>query len=213
MNRCWLALAIVLGTVGHAIEVVARPAEVFLPHLEQIRLSIPPDDVLRLPSEILLGGPGGLNPNELIVKVFPSSAPARLTISLFTCESSPFPCLVGSFTAESAGSANAQRELARHQAMDTPITLAQGVRGYLQEGPSLNPPSDFSSVMWEQEGMIYSVSFLASERQNILFMARSMAIQPPIFSMQVPPVRSTPPSTEPSMGVSTEPSAGDRLTR
>ncbi|WP_416676376.1 hypothetical protein [Egbenema bharatensis] len=194
MNRSWLALAILLGTVGHTIEVAARPAEVFMPHLEQIRLGIPPDDVLRLPAEILLGGPGGLNPNDLIVKVFPSSAPSRLTISLFTCESGPFPCLVGSFTAESATSANAQRELSRHRAMNTPITLVQGVRGYLQEGPSLNPPSDFSSVMWEQEDMIYSVSFLASERQNILFMARSMAIEPPIFSMQLPAARSVEPS-------------------
>lgn len=195
MNRYWLALAIVLGTFGHAIGVSARPAEVFTPHLEQIRLGLAPDDVLRLPSEILLGGPGGLNPNDLIVKVFPSTTPARLTISLFTCESSPFPCLVGSFTAERATSANAQRELGRHRAMNTPITLAQGVQGYFQEGSSLNPPSDFSSVMWEQEGMIYAVTFLASERQNILFMARSMAIQPPIFSMQVSSPRSTQPSS------------------
>lgn len=188
MNRLGVTLAIVLGTVGiigQAIEVSARPAAVFTPHLEQIRLGLAPNDVLRLPSEILLGGPGGLNPNDLIVKVFPSSAPARITISLFTCESGPFPCLVGSFTAERATSPNAQRELERHRTKNTPITLAQGVRGYFQEGASLHSPSEFSSVMWEQEGMIYTVSFLASERQNILFMARSMATQPPIFSLQV----------------------------
>ncbi|GAB4365355.1 MAG: hypothetical protein Kow00121_01790 [Elainellaceae cyanobacterium] len=185
IKRSWFGWTIVLGIIGSAIEVSARPAEVFQPYLAEIREQLPFDYVMRLPSEILLGGPGGLNPNELIVKVMPTSSPPRLTISLLTCERSPFPCLVGSFSVEEATSANAQRELERHRAMNTPITLVEGVTGYLREGSSTTPASDFSSLMWEQNGMIYSVSFLATERQNILYMGRSMATTPPILSLQV----------------------------
>jgi len=174
-----------LTMLGVAIEESsARPAEAFLPHLEQIRTAIPHNFVMRLPAEILLGGSGDLDPNDLIIKVMPTTAPPRLTIGLFTCESGPYPCLVGSFVAEPITSTNAQHELDRHQAMNLPITLASGVRGYLREGSKLTPASEFSSVMWEQNDMIYTVSFLAFERQNILYMARSMAIEPPIFSMR-----------------------------
>ncbi|HEY9641978.1 MAG TPA: hypothetical protein V6C57_15935 [Coleofasciculaceae cyanobacterium] len=188
MNRRWIGWAIGLSVWGQAIAASARPAEVFQAHLGQIRQELPSHYVLRLPSEILLGGPG-MSPdemNQLIVKVLPASTPPRLTISLFTCNSSPYPCLVGSFSVESVTSQNAQRELLSHQRFNAPITLAEGVRGYLREGSALNPPSDFSSVMWQQDQMIYTVSFLATERQNILYMARSMANQPPILSMQVP---------------------------
>jgi hypothetical protein len=186
MNRHWIGFAIGLSVWGQAIAAFARPAEVFQPHLARIRQELPPSYVLRLPSEILLGGPG-MSPNEinqLIVKVLPAKTPPRLTISLFTCDSSPYPCLVGSFSVESTTSENAQRELTDHQRCNAPITLADGVQGYLREGNTLSPTSDFSSVMWQQDNMIYTVSFLATERQNILSMARSMANQPPILSMQ-----------------------------
>lgn len=186
IDRSWSALMITLGVIGcSAFKVAARPAEVFHPYLEDIRQELPSSYIIRLPSEILLGGSGDLHPNDLIVKVLPTSSPPRMTISLFTCESGPYPCLVGSFSVESATSDNAQRELSRHQAMNTPITLAAGVRGYLREGPSQTPPSDFSSVMWEQDGMVYAVNFPAAERQNILYMARSMATEPPIYSLQL----------------------------
>lgn len=184
IGRSGLALATLLTVLGTAVKGSARPAAVFLPHLEQIRTGIPHNFVMRLPAEILLGGSGDLHPNDLIIKVLPTTAPPRLTISLFTCESGPYPCLVGSFVAEPATSTNAQHELDRHQTMNLPITLASGIRGYLREGPKLTPASEFSSVMWEQNDMIYTVNFLAAERQNILYMARSMAIEPPISSTQ-----------------------------
>lgn len=189
MGRPGFPIAIVLSILGssmlgNARQVVARPADVFQPYLAQIRQELPPNQAIRLPAEVLLGGPGHLDPTDLIVRILSSSTPSRLTISLLTCDNGPYPCLVGSFAAESMTSATAQRELRRHQAMKTPITLTNGVEGYLQEGTSLNPPSDFSSVMWQQDGMIYTVSFLAAERQNILYMARSMATEPPLLSLQ-----------------------------
>lgn len=186
LSRAVLSVSILsLSIAAFVSRAAARPADLFSPYLEQIRQAIPPRAEMRLPSQILLGGLGGLDPNTLIVKVLPTATPPRLTISLFTCERGQFPCLVGSFAAELATSANAQRELSRHQAMAAPITLTEGVRGYLMEGSNQAPPSDFSSLMWQQDGMTYTVSFLAAERQNILDMARQMATTPPLKSLQI----------------------------
>jgi hypothetical protein len=66
-----------------------------------------------------------------------------------------------------------------------PVTLASGVRGYLREGKRLKPASEFSSLMWQQDSMIYTLSFLAAERDNIITMGRSMAAQvSPLQSVQ-----------------------------
>lgn len=184
MGRSWLAAVIVSGIVSYPLSGVARPADVFQPHLEQIRQELPPTDAIRLPAEILLGGPGHLQPELLIVKVFSSSSPARMTVSLFTCDTATYPCLVGSFSAERATSPNAQRELDRHQATNVVIPLAGGIEGYWLEGNGSTPSSDFSSLIWQQDGMVYTVSFLAAEQENILAMARSMVTEPPIFSLQ-----------------------------
>ncbi|MFM7424034.1 MAG: hypothetical protein ACKO7W_03390 [Elainella sp.] len=169
-----------LGTSG----AMARPAPLFQPYVYQIRQALPPEAEMRLPEEVLLTAGPGLDPEELIVKLLPSENPGRLTIGLFTCQRSPFPCLVGGFSVEASSSTSAQDELHRHQAQGNPITLARGVRGYLREGTALKPSSEFSSLMWEQAGMIYTVSFLAAERENILTMGRSMANALPLSSVQ-----------------------------
>ncbi|NJO77275.1 MAG: hypothetical protein HC827_01320 [Cyanobacteria bacterium RM1_2_2] len=179
-----------LGTMGIGLMLsiakpgLAQPAAVFQPHIAQIRQELPLDYEMRLPADVILTAGPGLEPEDLIVKVMPTESPARLTIGLFTCQRSPFPCLVGGFAVEASSSASAQRELNQHQTQGNPITLARGVRGYLREGPSLKPTSEFSSLMWEQSGMIYTISFLAAERENILAMGRSMANQPPLKSLQ-----------------------------
>ncbi|MDX2099474.1 MAG: hypothetical protein SFW36_16975 [Leptolyngbyaceae cyanobacterium bins.59] len=180
----WLSIAL---SVGLTTQGIAAPAPVLMPHLQKIRTSLPFGWAIRLPSQILLGGPA--DPefiNQLTVKVFPSNTPAGLTVGLFTCEQSPLPCLVGSFSVDSATSENAQRELKRHIAAAAPIKLGKGGRGYLLHGPVRKPASDFSSVMWEQDGMIYTITFLAAERQNLLYMAYSMANNPAYFSLQRP---------------------------
>lgn len=173
-----------MGLMLSAKLAVARPAPVFQPYVAQIRQELPPNYEMRLPADVILTAGPGLEPEGLIVKVLPTESPARLTIGLFTCERSPFPCLVGGFSVEAISSDSAQRELSEHQTQGNPITLARGVRGHLREGTSLKPPSEFSSLMWEQNGMVYTVSFLAAERENILTMGRSMATQPPLESLQ-----------------------------
>jgi len=192
-----------LGVIGGCIiggsvigqSATARPAALFEPYIDPIRQALPPNYEMRLPSEILLTAGPGLDPAELIVKLLPSESPGRLTIGLFTCERSPYPCLVGGFTVESSSSLSAQAELRRHQLQGNPITLARGLRGYLRDGTALKPASEFSSLIWEQVGMIYTISFLAAERENILAMGRSMANQLPLRSVQSsrePKIRVTP---------------------
>lgn len=185
ISRAWMLGVVGSGLLLNSVELAeARPAAVFQPYIRQIRQELPPDYEMRLPSDVILTAGPGLEPEQLIVKLLPTGSPPRLTIGLFTCERSPFPCLVGGFTVEASTSASAQQELSRHRSQGNPITLAQTVRGYLREGPSLKPTSEFSSLMWEQSGMIYTISFLAAERENILTMGRSMANQIPLRSIQ-----------------------------
>jgi hypothetical protein len=181
MTRVHHLLLALLGVVTFGTaRVSATPAEVFQPHLDRIQQQLPAGYQLRLPTKILLGGPG-LSPEDmqkLIVRVEPTDS--EVTVSLLTCESAPYPCLVGSFSVASAQSEAAQMALYLHQIMSAPVTIDKGIQAHIQDGTRMNPPAEYSSAMWEQDGMIYTVKFLAAERQNILFMARSMALQEPI---------------------------------
>lgn len=190
-SRAWI-VGVISSLLLNPLSAAAGPATVFQPYFQQIREGLPPNYEMRLPSDVILTAGPGLEAEALIVKLLPTQSPPRFTIGLFTCEQSPFPCLVGGFSVESAASPSAQQELNRHRSQGNPITLAQGVRGYLREGPSLKPVSDFSSLMWVQDGLIYTVSFLAAERENILTMGRSMA-------SQVRPLRSIQPVATQSM--------------
>ena len=175
----FVSTTLVVGS--NILKAAAVPAEIFTPHLDKISQTLPPNLVMRLPSQIRLSGPGDQDfIEQLIVKVFPSQSPPGMTVGLFTCEISPQPCLIGSFSVDKKDSESAQIELKKHQAAAAPIKLAEGVRGYFLPGESLKPASRFSSVIWEQNGLVYTVSFFSGERQNILNMAQSMATSPPI---------------------------------
>lgn len=173
----WLAVSVTLAISGSAVGSWARPATPFLPHLERIRTALPEGLVMRLPTKISLRGPSDIDESKLVVRVFPSETPVRFTVSLFTCEQSVHPCLLGSFSVDKATTASAQRDLQRHQTQGAPITLIDDVdvKGYLLEGPRQTPSYGFSTLMWQQEGMIYTISFPAIERETILSMAISMA--------------------------------------
>jgi hypothetical protein len=136
---------------------------------------------MRLPSDIPLRGPSDIEESQLIVQSFSSQTPQSFTVSLFTCDRSPLPCLLGSFSVERNTTESANRELARHQAKGDRIPLAKNIRGYLIEGPRQNPPYQFSTLMWQQNDMIYTISFPAAERQTIVFMATSMATEQPFY--------------------------------
>jgi len=187
-RRCLVAMPLFLTIVGSAINVSARPAAVFMPHLERIQSSLPLGLAMRLPTAIPLSGHSDIEESQLVVRVFPSETPQRLTVSVFTCENGSHPCLLGSFSVERKTAASARRELERHQARGDRITLTDNVKGYLIEGPSQNPSYQFSTVMWQQNDMIYTVSFPANERENILFMAISMAREQPLSPLTSRPI-------------------------
>jgi hypothetical protein len=162
----------------------AEPAPVFKPHLQEIVNQAPLGTIVRLPPEILLGEAISFDPNSLKVKVAASSNPAIATINLMTCETGIFPCLVGTIVLEPDISANAQRELARHKTAGAPITLNAGLRGYFLDGTLQRPAYTFSSVMWQEDNTIYTLSFPATERQNLLFMALQMARSSPVLNSE-----------------------------
>ena len=174
-QRCLIALSVFMTVIGNARDVSGRPARVFTPQLAQIQNNLPLGFLMRLPSEIRLSGISGIEESKLFVGVFSADIPPMYTVSLSTCDRGPIPCLVGSFSAARNTSASAVREFQRHKARQESVTLSQGILGYLLEGPQQRPAYHFSSVMWEQDGMLYTVTFPAAQRQNILFMAHSMA--------------------------------------
>ena len=179
-QRCLVAMPLFLTIVGSAINVSARPAAVFLPHLERIQSSLPLGLAMRLPTAIPLSGHSDIEESQLVVRVFPSETPQRFTVGVFTCDRSSHPCLLGSFSVENETTASATRDLGRHQEKGDRISLGTNIEGYLIEGPRQNPSYQFSTIMWQQNDMIYTISFPAFERENIILMATSMARQDPL---------------------------------
>lgn len=130
---------------------------------------------MRLPSEVSIIGHSDIDESKLVVRIFPSQTPESFTLSLFTCERSAYPCLLGSFSVQRTTSVSAKRELDRHQAKGESLALVSDIQGYLLEGPSQNPPHQFTTLMWQQNDMIYTISFPASQGTSIQRMAISMA--------------------------------------
>ncbi len=171
----------ILTIIGSGMRASARPAAVFIPHMEHMQKNLPVGLGMRLPDRILFSEPSDIQKDQLVVRSFPSSNPQSFTVSLFTCDRNPQPCLLGSFMVDRSTSVSAQRELQRHQVLGDYLTLDKNIRGYLIEGPRQNPYSAFSTFMWQQNGMIYSLSFPAIEQQNMLQMAVSMARERPFY--------------------------------
>jgi len=178
-----IALLAALPRAGVA-EAIATPANVFRPHLDRIRQNLPSQFAMRLPSRILLGDPADDEfINRLIVKVFAFDSPPSLIVGLFSCEDgSPF-CQIGTFSVGSASAPTVQRAWQQHIAAAAPIQLTPSIRGYVLDKRTVPIPATASSVMWQQGDMIYTVSFAAPERQNMLYMAVSMANSEPIYAL------------------------------
>ena len=176
-----LAMPVILSVLSTTMGVSARPAPIFIPHLEDIQQKLPSGLAMRLPAEIPLNEPSDIDESKLVVRVFPSETPESFTVSLFTCERGPYPCLLGSFSVESKTNSSAKRDLERHRAIGDRIPLTRNIKGYLIEGPRQNPLYAFSTMMWQQNDMICTISFPASERENIRLMAVSMAQEQPLY--------------------------------
>lgn len=180
-RRCLLAMPMIVSVISTGASVSAYPDAVFSSHLEMIQSNLPVGLGMRLPAQLRLGDALDIDKTKLIVRVFSSETPASFTVSLFTCDRNPHPCLVGSFAVVPQTNPSGVRDLQRHQNQGDRITLAPHVTGYLLVGLETNPSYPFSTLMWQQNQMIYTISFPAIERQNILFMAVSMAQEQPLY--------------------------------
>jgi len=177
----WLSVSVVLASLTIPLNASARPANVFLSQLDRIQQNIPSGLIMRLPSDIKLIGASDIDESQLNVYLTPSKSPLRYTVSLFTCERSIYPCLLGSFSVEDATSANARLELQRHQKTGDRVTLSPYAQGYLIEGLTQSPYSPFSTLVWQQGDMIYSISYPANERPSLISMGISMANNRPMY--------------------------------
>jgi hypothetical protein len=181
---------------GDAVRASAFPTDVFTSYLDhQIRTSLPPGWVMRLPSQALLSDRLNEKPSYYSVEVSPSTSQPGLTVNFFSCEEKRQSCLVGRFAVAARTSADVQQEFKNYQTVATPITLANNIRGYLLEGSKQEPASGFSSVMWEQDNQFYTVKLPVQEGQNLLYIADSMAQTTPIQSLKGLPET---PSTNPA---------------
>lgn len=176
---------------------VAAPANVFTPHLDRIRQNLPSNVLMRLPSQILLSYPADDEfIQTLVVRITTSDSPPRLTVGLFNCEDDSQFCRIGTFSVANATIVQAQQDYQQHVAAAAPLQLTKTIRGYLLMGTAKQPPSAFSSIMWQQDGMFYTVSLANPERQNMLYMAVYMANETPLAAnnaaSKTAPTRSSP---------------------
>jgi hypothetical protein len=183
-------MPVLLTVLGSPVGVSARPDAVFMSHIELIESNLPPGLAMRLPAEILLSGHADIEEDKLVVRVFPSESTQSFTVGVFTCERSSHPCLLGSFSVQRKTAASAKRDLDRHKAIGDRIRLATNIEGYLIEGPRQNPSYQFSTIMWQQNDMIYTISFPAFERENIVLMATSMVREQPLSRLGSRPAAS-----------------------
>ncbi|NJR68292.1 MAG: hypothetical protein HC771_06175 [Synechococcales cyanobacterium CRU_2_2] len=175
---------------------LAEPAAVFQPYIQEMLRNMPPGFPVRLPSKILVEGNYILLNGEaatlpLKVEVYASQTPLSLVVSLLSCDSAQTrsPCVFGTVTTDRSSAPHAQQELSRHRKQGDRITFRPGVQGYLIDSARSRSksPSKFSSVSWQQDNAIYTLSFPAtSERQDLIDMAASMALSPPVRA-QLPP--------------------------
>ncbi|XGV94951.1 MAG: ShlB/FhaC/HecB family hemolysin secretion/activation protein [Leptolyngbya sp. BL-A-14] len=154
--------------------------DVLTPHLEEIRQALPSNWVMRLPARMPLGSTPQRTVSTPWVRIFQFALPPSLTVSVFRCDTGASDCLLASFSVERATSATALQAFQEHQAASAPLTLQDGIQGYLWDGSKHQQP--LSSVMWQQDGMLYTVSGPAQERQALLYAAVEMANAPPIPS-------------------------------
>ncbi len=175
MKKISILLTLLTILTAEISYVKANPAPEFTKYLPEIQSRISFGLVMRLPKKIQLDQSVK---EPLIIKIFTSGTPANLTVGLFKCDVPQNSCFLGSFAVARKESPIVKQELLRHQTIGDKITLKQNIKGYLIEGKEQEPTYSFSSLMWQQEDMIYTITFPGKERQNILFMGYSMANNP-----------------------------------
>jgi hypothetical protein len=146
----------------------ANPVLEITPDFGQVRRQIPDNFSVRLPEKITLNR----HLEGLFFRTFVSSNPRSLTVGLYGCDEVAINCYIGTIRAETNQSYHARTELYRHK-QGARITLSAKIQGYV-----LLESNNFASVMWEQEGIIYRLTFNKQEQQKMLFIAYKMINTP-----------------------------------
>jgi hypothetical protein len=150
--------------------------DIFAAHIEKIKQSLPSGLKMRLPSGTLLNK----NTKNYTVEVS-SVSQSRSTVNLYNCEQQQYTCLVGSFSVASTTSNEALQDFQQYQRVATPLVLKNNIQAYLLHDRNLEGNAKFSSVMWLQDGNIYTVKF--SPEGEISKIANSMVSATPIENL------------------------------
>ena len=172
-------LLVVLGNLPPA-QAISNSNNVFLPYIDQIKTNLVPGLLFRLPSEIPSLDSLASQKSDYSVKVSPSLVNSGITVSIFDCKLESQACLIGNFSVSSPTASGSKEEFNQHQNIGSGINLNNQIRGYLINGLKQNPPAQFSSIMWNQDSLIYRIRFRDKNPENILAMANSMAKSVPI---------------------------------
>lgn len=158
----------------------ARQPSFFEPYRADIVEHLQEDSLFRLPSNLyLLNFPDGVS-EQPTLQIIPSLRGGGLMVNLSFCPDTGdiANCIIGHFSTMPLTSSSAQDDLAAHQSIGYPITLAPGVQAHFRE--YRDGPIAYASVMWIQDEQFYRVQFPAAERQNMLYMALEMVNGNPI---------------------------------
>ncbi|NEP13447.1 MAG: hypothetical protein F6K14_25220 [Symploca sp. SIO2C1] len=169
-------------TIDSKVKASDTSTDIFAPYLEQIRTSLPPGLVMRLPSPVLLSDRFNSQDEKYFVQVSPSTSEASLTVSVFSCQEQLPSCLVGSFAVAANTSEQANQTFKQHQSAGTLTTITNNIQGYLLESENQEASSTFSSLMWGQDNQFYTIMFPVQERQSLIDLGSSMAQGVPIAS-------------------------------
>jgi hypothetical protein len=149
----------------------ANPALFFNPIIRQLRTYRLP---LRLPSSV------GDNMSGLAPEIYADTG--YLAVNFVE----PLPCYfchIGRIYVNQPNETS-REQLDYNRRNGASVTLREGVRGFYSRGV-MAPKGYTPSLVWEQNGFIYGVSFYAGDdpenvRQYLIDMARSMARQQPV---------------------------------
>jgi len=145
-----------------SVPTLGQPAPIFQPVLPQIRRSMPPGWIARLPS-------ASQTPKRLVATFYDWDSNINILLSSAGC---PVPgsgvCIVGRIVISKSNVLE----------MSPNITLAPSVYGYYSFGAAAN--GNYHHVKWRQDNQTYEVNG-RMQKSEIVQMAKSMATAKPIL--------------------------------
>jgi|GEM_PF-1607419 len=168
--------------IDTTVQVSDLSTDIFKPYLEQIKTSLPPGLVMRLPSQASLSDRLNSRESQYFVGVSPSISEPGLTVSIFSCQEQLPSCLVSSFAVAANSSEQASQKFKQHRSAGQPINLTNHIQGYLLENQNQESLASFSSLIWEQDNQLYTIRFPLQESQSLIDLASSMAQGIPLAS-------------------------------